>query len=106
MGDILKGLGLGGARAGGGPVMGGQRYLVGERGPELFRPGMNGSITPNHMLGAGVNVVQNINLRVESSGNAAADAQVILATITPAMRRIAQGEILNQLRGGGVLNPG
>jgi hypothetical protein len=38
---------LGGARAGGGPVMGGSAYLVGERGPELFVPGASGTIIPN-----------------------------------------------------------
>lgn len=31
-----------GARANGGPVMGGGTYLVGERGPELFTPGASG----------------------------------------------------------------
>ena len=34
-------------RANGGPVSGGQSYLVGERGPELFTPGSSGYITPN-----------------------------------------------------------
>jgi hypothetical protein len=34
-------------KAGGGPVTGGYPYLVGERGPELFVPGNNGSIVPN-----------------------------------------------------------
>lgn len=35
---------FGGARANGGPVTGGQAYLVGERGPEVFRPAGAGSI--------------------------------------------------------------
>lgn len=35
---------LGGARADGGPVTGGQAYLVGERGPEVFRPAGAGTI--------------------------------------------------------------
>lgn len=34
-------------RAAGGPVSAGSTYMVGERGPELFTPGANGSITPN-----------------------------------------------------------
>lgn len=58
--------GFGGARAGGGPVMAGSTYLVGERGPELFTPGSSGSITPNHALaGGGVTVapVYNIDAR-------------------------------------------
>jgi hypothetical protein len=40
------------ARAKGGPVIGGKPFLVGEKGPELFVPGSNGSIIPN---GAGGN---------------------------------------------------
>jgi hypothetical protein len=34
-------------RAAGGPVTAGQTYLVGERGPELFRPSGSGSIAPS-----------------------------------------------------------
>ncbi|MBD3838016.1 phage tail tape measure protein [Brevundimonas sp.] len=37
---------FGGARADGGPVMGGGAYLVGERGPEVFRPTTGGEIGP------------------------------------------------------------
>ena len=33
--------------ANGGPVMGGRPIVVGEKGPELFVPGSNGSIVPN-----------------------------------------------------------
>lgn len=40
-----------GTRATGGPVVGGRTYLVGERGPELFRaPNSGGHIVPNHEL--------------------------------------------------------
>ena len=47
-------VGFGGvpAKATGGSVFGGQSYLVGERGPELFTPSMSGSIVPNNMLPA------------------------------------------------------
>jgi TP901 family phage tail tape measure protein len=41
---------IAGKRAGGGPVTGGRRYLVGERGPELFEPSTSGRIIPNHSL--------------------------------------------------------
>jgi hypothetical protein len=43
--------GLAGAKAGGGPVVGGSSYLVGERGPEIFTPGSSGNITPNGVGG-------------------------------------------------------
>lgn len=55
-GSLLEtGLGLlfGGGKAAGGPVAGGTTYLVGERGPELFTPGVGGNITPNHAMGGG-----------------------------------------------------
>ncbi len=37
-------------RASGGPVIAGQEYMVGERGPELWRAPANGTIIPNHQL--------------------------------------------------------
>ena len=36
-----------GARAEGGPVQPGSSYLVGERGPELFTPGVAGQVSPS-----------------------------------------------------------
>lgn len=52
---VLKG-GFGGARAGGGPVLPGGAYLVGERGPEVFRPAGAGDIEPAGGGGLTVNV--------------------------------------------------
>lgn len=48
-----------GARARGGPVTGGEPYLVGERGPELFVPESSGQIVPNHQIGGNTNLTQN-----------------------------------------------
>lgn len=68
-GDLFKSVGaiFGGARAEGGPVMGGRAYLVGERGPEIVVPGMSGTVIPNHALRAGGRggggTVQNFDLR-------------------------------------------
>ncbi|MFZ5670885.1 MAG: phage tail tape measure protein [Pseudomonadota bacterium] len=42
---VLAGV-FGGARADGGSVAGGGAYLVGERGPEVFRPAAAGTIEP------------------------------------------------------------
>ena len=47
---------FGGARADGGPVLGGGAYLVGERGPEVFRPATAGEIGPAGGGGVTVNV--------------------------------------------------
>jgi len=47
---------FGGARADGGPVVGGGAYLVGERGPEVFRPAGAGMIETAGGGGVTVNV--------------------------------------------------
>ena len=52
-----------GARAGGGPVTSGGAYLVGERGPEVFRPASAGSVEP---AGGGLTV----NVTVQGDGGA------------------------------------
>ena len=65
-----------GARADGGPVMAGGAYLVGERGPEIFRPSGGGEIGP--AAAGGVTV----NLTVQGEGGAAmvrSDAQLAQA---------------------------
>jgi hypothetical protein len=49
-------------RALGGPVMGGQPYMVGESGPELFTPSTTGSITRNGDLPDGKTV--NVNFTI------------------------------------------
>lgn len=70
LGKLFGGL-LGGAggskvlfpmpRALGGPVTAGAPYLVGERGPELFVPGVSGGIVPNNRMG-GTPIVINNNI--------------------------------------------
>lgn len=61
-------------RASGGPVVGGQPYMVGERGPEMFVPGMSGSIVPNESLG-GMNIGPiYITANDAAGGRAAGDA--------------------------------
>lgn len=48
-GGILS-LFFGGGRAGGGPIDPSKFYLVGEEGPELFAPGVAGTVIPNDVL--------------------------------------------------------
>jgi len=55
--------GMTGQRAEGGPVLAGQSYLVGERGPEVFTPMANGAVIP----GGGAPV---INISIHASGDA------------------------------------
>ena len=73
-----------GVAANGGPVQAGQKYVVGERGPEMFTPNVSGTITPNSQMGgSGVTVVQNINI---STGV----QQTVRAEIRQMMPQIAQ----------------
>lgn len=74
------------ARADGGDVMGGQSYLVGERGPELFTPTGSGTITPNRELGGGMQIsIGQIVANSYEGGQAA--AQGFEAEIRELMRR-------------------
>jgi hypothetical protein len=60
--DLGFGVGIvAGRRENGGPVAGGNSYIVGERGPELFTPSSSGNITPNHAMGGGANITVNVN---------------------------------------------
>lgn len=53
---VAGAVGFGGARADGGPVLSGGAYLVGERGPEVFRPAGSGVIESGGGAGVTVNV--------------------------------------------------
>lgn len=65
-----------GARAEGGPVTGGGAYLVGERGPEVFRPAGAGAIEP--LGGGGINVTVQV-AGGEAAALARSDAQLAQA---------------------------
>lgn len=75
LGDAISGFFsnlFGGPVAGkaiGGPVMAGQPYMVGERGPEMFVPYTGGRIVPNNAIGGGVTVapVYNVDARGAST---------------------------------------
>jgi myosin heavy subunit len=72
------------AKASGGPVSGGQSYLVGEKGPELFTPNMGGSITPNDKVGMGGGVTININNPTVRSDS---DLKAIVSMVQDALSR-------------------
>ena len=86
-------------RANGGPVKAGSGYLVGERGPELFSPGVSGMITPNHALGGSTNVVVNVDA---SGSNVEGDEQQS-RELGRLISVAVQSEILQQKRPGGLL---
>jgi hypothetical protein len=67
--------GVSGARADGGPVTAHGSYLVGERGPEIFRPSVSGSID---QIGSGGMTV-NITLPASDGGLLRSEAQLAQA---------------------------
>ena len=86
-------------RANGGPVKGGSTYLVGERGPELFSPGVSGTITPNEMLGGSTNIVVNVDASGSSVEGDEEQGRELGRMISVAI----QSELIKQKRPGGML---
>jgi len=92
-------LGVDGTKAAGGPVRGGGSYLVGERGPELFSPGVSGMITPNHALGGETTVVVN----VDASGSSVQGDEDSSRELGRLISVAVQSELIQQKRPGGLL---
>ena len=88
-----------GVRARGGSVKAGSGYLVGERGPEMFTPGVSGMITPNSSLGGTTNVVVN----VDASGSSVEGDEEQGRELGRLISAAVQSEIIQQKRPGGIL---
>ena len=86
-------------KAEGGPVKGGNSYIVGEKGPEMFTPGVSGTITPNHALGGSTNVVVN----VDASGSNVEGDQQSANEFGEQIAAAVQAVIINEKRVGGLL---
>ena len=107
--DLLSNAGLTAATPGevtvadfmakGGSVTGGKSYIVGERGPELFSPGVSGMITPNHALGGSTNIVVN----VDASGSNVQGDEEQGKELGRLISVAVQSEIIQQQRPGGLL---
>jgi len=97
--SFLSALGLPGM-ANGGPVKGGQPYIVGEKGPELFTPNSSGNITPNHKLGGSANVVVN----VDASGSSVEGDEQSAIQLGELVGAAVQAEIVKQQMDGGLLS--
>jgi phage-related minor tail protein len=71
-------------KAEGGPVMAGEPYIVGERGPELMVPGMSGSIIPNDALRRGESGARggDLTVHINAQGADAAGLRRVEAAIT------------------------
>ena len=87
-----------GFAANGGPVTGGKSYIVGERGPELFTPGVSGGITPNHALGGA-----NVTVNVDASGSSVEGDSDQAAQLGKMLGAAVQAELVKQKRPGGLL---
>ena len=103
-GTLTKGLGLfgnlfGGFLSTGGPAKAGKSYIVGERGPELFTPGVSGMVSPNSSLGGSTNIVVNVDA---SGSNVEGDEQQS-RELGRLISVAVQSEILQQKRPGGLL---
>ncbi len=86
-----------GRRASGGPVTGGNPYVVGEKGPELFVPKSSGNIVPNNSMG--VSMVVN----VDASGSSAEGDDDKSRQLGELIGAAVQAEIIRQQRPGGTL---
>jgi hypothetical protein len=89
-------------KANGGHVSGGQGYIVGERGPEFFRPTTSGFITPNNAMGGGQQKVH-VTVGVDpANGNITAFVDGQIAATAPAIMQggaqIAQQQMTRQAR--------
>ena len=103
-GTLTKGLGLfgklfGGFLSTGGRAKAGKSYIVGERGPELFTPGISGMVSPNSSLGGSTNIVVNVDA---SGSNVEGDEQQS-RELGRLISVAVQSEILQQKRPGGLL---
>ncbi len=85
-------------KANGGPVSAGGKYIVGERGPEVFTPAMAGTITPNSGgTGGATTIVQNINVSTGVQQTVRAEIRQMMPQIADS----AKGAVLDAKRRGG-----
>jgi tape measure domain-containing protein len=78
----------------------GRPSLVGERGPELFMPGIRGTVIPNGGFGGSTSVVVN----VDASGSNVQDDQAQAKQLGVAVSAAVQAELVKQQRPGGLLS--
>ncbi len=82
---------ISGTRAAGGPVQSGQTYLVGEKGPELFRAGSSGTIIPHaaaRSSGGPITLHMPIDARGAQAGVAEQIAKVAPAIVAAAVSQV------------------
>lgn len=88
-------------KAVGGSVTGNKPYMVGERGPELFVPGGNGTIIPNQNVRGGGGSPINISVDARGSNDPAAvraQVQQGILEAAPAIIAAAESRTISSLR--------
>lgn len=85
---------FGGARASGGPVSAGKAYMVGERGPEMFVPGVSGGIVANGAMGG-----LTVNVAVDSRSDAALVRAQVRQGVAEAVALSRQDRVESRRRG-------
>ena len=101
--DPVTGLGVAGPNFGlanGGTARAGKTHLVGERGPELFTPGVTGTVTPNHALGGSTNIVVNVDASGSSVEGDEEGGRQLGSIISAAI----QAQLIQEKRPGGLLS--
>ena len=98
-GGGLLGAIFGGLLHAGGPAKGGKSYIVGEKGPEMFTPGVSGMVTPNNALGGSTNIVVN----VDASGSSVEGDDSEGRQLGLALSAAIESELVKQKRPGGLL---
>ena len=100
--SFLKAIpGIGGFFANGGVTKPNKSYIVGERGPELFTPGVTGRVTPNHeMMGGGSTTVV---VNVDASGSSVEGDEEEGRALGVALSAAIESELIKQKRPGGLL---
>jgi hypothetical protein len=81
---------LEGFREGGGPVMRGSAYIVGEKGPELFVPSTSGNVVANHQLQGGQQMSVTNNFMISGSTDRRTQQQIAAAAGMGVQRAIAR----------------
>ena len=85
-------------RAGGGPVLAGQPYVVGERGPEWFVPDQRGTVIPNGAAPGGTTIQTSISI---DARGADAGVEARLRMLSGQIARQASAMTLDAIRRGG-----
>ena len=85
--------GVDGARANGGPVSAGKRYLVGERGPEIFAPRTSGQIIPNGGGSRSDNRTFNVTINAAPGMSERTLADLVIARLNGRQAALAGGAL-------------